>query len=162
MNNCVGFKNYRYFYLFLLWIWIGTIYFLLVVFNEFYFSLFKPRKSAFKFGTRQYISLSYVISCSVLIAISFLGGFHTYLLATNQSTIEFQINFAERYSAKARGEVWKNPYDMGYLENVRQVLGPNILLGLFPWAQPRGWLDKGTGLDGLSWPKHNRWRLDNI
>lgn len=75
---------------------------------------------------------------SVFIAISMLGGFHLYLLLTNQSTIEFQINSVNAREARSRGEQWRNPYSLGCWGNVQQVMFAGGTKGgmyaFFPWT----------------------------
>jgi len=40
--------------------------------------------------------------------------------------------------AKAEGEVYKNPFDAGYLKNVKRVFGESACMTLFvfSWKQP--------------------------
>lgn len=84
------------------------------------------------------IHARFLICVSVLIAISILGGFHFYLLLTNQSTIEFQINTIQAREDRKNGLTWHNPYSLGCLKNVQQVMCPNgagIVYAFFPWSR---------------------------
>ena len=69
----------------------------------------------------------FTITLSGLISVSILLGWHIYLILTNQTTIEFYINAADRLEARGTGAVFKNPYDLGWRKNIRRVFGDS------PW-----------------------------
>jgi hypothetical protein len=46
-----------------------------------------------------------------------------YLTVTNQTTIEYYINYEEASEANLRGEFYRNPYDMGWRKNLQRVFG---------------------------------------
>ncbi|CAK9041806.1 NFU1 iron-sulfur cluster scaffold homolog [Durusdinium trenchii] len=86
-------------------------------------------------GWDRCISLSWLISLCIFLALCLLGGFHAYLVVTNQTTIEFHINMGNRHAAKRKGEVYRNPYDLGHSRNFQEVFGPNRFLH-FLWMMP--------------------------
>jgi len=134
VNNCVGFANYRYFCLFMLYLWMGCGYVLTTYY--FHFSL--------RFLMRHDDIASTALIClSILAAISFLGGFHVYLVFTNQTTIEFHGNVQDRRELKKKGERFVNPYSLGCKQNFQEVFGYNPKFRwLFPYlADP----PKGNG-----------------
>ena len=54
-------------------------------------------------------------------------------LLTAQSTVEFYINRERRAAARARGRLWRNPFDLGPLRNWQQVYGTMpIALAVLP------------------------------
>ncbi|CAJ1394566.1 unnamed protein product [Effrenium voratum] len=135
INNCVGFGNYRYFCLFLLFI-ASACTFIVVVFGvcfeDVIFTWGRRGTRAF----RQSVLISFMICASILCAVCMLGGFHLYLVLTNQTTIEFQINMIRRRQCRRNGEFFRNPYDVGRSRNCQEVFGPNSLWGfrwMFPW-----------------------------
>lgn len=65
----------------------------------------------------------FTVTVSALISVSILFGWHIYLVLTNQTTIEFYINAADRLEARGNGTVFKNPYDLGWRKNLRRVFG---------------------------------------
>mmetsp|Transcript_44110 Transcript_44110/g.82506 ORF Transcript_44110/g.82506 Transcript_44110/m.82506 type:complete len:343 (+) Transcript_44110:30-1058(+) len=146
INNCVGLGNYRFFLLFLLFLALSCI-FIISVFGFFFYDVIFTWT---RLGTREFrqcILTSFMICSSILVAICVLGGFHTYLVLTNQTTIEFQMNMVRRRECRRNGEFFRNPYDLGRSRNCQEVFGPNRLwsfMWLFPWlwALPPG----GDGL----------------
>merc|ERR1712061_507845 len=92
-------------------------------------------RSRLPFSARQCISLSWIIATCIFFALFLLGGFHVYLLLTNQTTIEFHTNLARKDQARRRGEYYRNPYDLGRSRNFKQVFGPDDFF-TFRWALP--------------------------
>jgi palmitoyltransferase len=93
-----------------------------------------------------------MISCSILIALCILGGFHVYLVLSNQTTIEFQTNLMKRREARKSGEYYRNPYDLGRTRNFQSVFGPNPFCK-FRWCL--SWLALPPAGDGLSYASLN-------
>merc|ERR1712194_478640 len=149
VNNCVGHGNYRYFCLFMLFLTFGCTYLLVV----FYYNLddvvmYRRRRRGTR-ESRQCIATCFTMCGSVLMALCGLGGFHLYLVLTNQTTIEFQTNILRRRQARKNGEYFRNQYDLGRSRNFQQVFGPNPFwkfLWLFPYLNvpPSG--------DGVEYP----------
>ena len=69
------------------------------------------------------LSLGFMLCLAVGIAVALLGGFHTYLVLSGQTTIEFHGNFVRKARAKKLGKKYRNPYDMGWKRNWQQVYG---------------------------------------
>lgn len=153
INNCVGFGNYRYFCLFLTFLAMSCIFVLITFFNQFIVALLHPRKSEHAYSERQCITLAFIVSASILMALTFLGGFHVYLVITNQTTIEFQSNLWNKKKARQHGEFFRNPYDLGRTRNFQQVFGPNACCR-FKWLFSC-WAEGPTG-EGLEFPSINR------
>jgi hypothetical protein len=96
---------------------------------------------------RQCLLFATIMSVSIGIALGILLGVHVYLVATNQTTIEFQQSFAKGARLNARGESYRNPYDLGRSRNFQSVFGPYTFLSL-RWALPR----RETYGNGLEFP----------
>lgn len=157
INNCVGWGNYRHFCLFMLYLALSCLFVITTFFPLFYQALFYPRRLRYMDrGMKQCITTSFMIACSILIALSILGGFHVYLVLTNQSTIEFQLNLLKRKEARKNGEYFRNPYDMGRRRNFQSVFGPNAFCR-FVWMMP--YLAQPPSGDGLVFSSLSRLKV---
>jgi len=171
INNCVGWGNYRNFCLFMLYLAMSCL-FVLCVYAPFLFdftTIFQTqgtesrpqRQSRLAAAVhyrrflgawgRQCITMSFMIAVSIFIAICILGGFHAYLVLSNQTTIEFQMNMVRRrdWHRIQDGELYRNAYDMGRSRNFQQVFGPHRLFGC-RWLLPC--IAEGPHGDGLEFP----------
>lgn len=142
--NCVGHFNYRYFFNFMAWLWMGCLY--VVVFSA------VPLFHHYLFGThymppdgvrlarreREAIFYSFVIAVSVLFALSFLLGWHVFLVLTGQSTIDWHNNReAARRARQRREPPFVNLYDLGWRQNWQHVFDEHGRFWWVTWALPR-------------------------
>lgn len=151
INNCVGFSNYRYFCLFMLYLALGCLYVVLLGYPLFLQAAMPVRRRSLDlpFADAQCVSLSWLVSLCIFLALSMLGGFHAYLVLTNQTTIEFHINMSNGHAARRKGEVYRNPYDLGWSRNFQEVFGPNRFSRLL-WMMP--YVAKKPSGNGSSFP----------
>lgn len=149
INNCVGFGNYRYFCLFMLFLVLSCCFIVVVFLSNFQDIIFPYRRRRGMREFRQSIMTSFMICCSILIALCILGGFHIWLVLTNQTTIEFQTNILRRKEARKNGEYFRNPYDLGRTRNFQQVFGPNPFCRL-RWLMP--YVAQRPSGDGIDFP----------
>ncbi|XP_057437857.1 probable protein S-acyltransferase 4 [Lotus japonicus] len=108
VGQCIGIRNYRYFFMFISTSTILCIY----VFVFSWISL--AQNKVLKTIAHDYVADILIIYC--FIAIWFVGGltaFHFYLLCTNQTTYE---NFRYQYDKKG------NPFNRGSFGNIRETL----------------------------------------
>ncbi|CAM9327941.1 unnamed protein product [Ectocarpus sp. 6 AP-2014] len=141
MNNCVGYLNYRYFVLFLMYMFVGCVYAVLVSAPQFMAMAKSPgarrKPSPLEMTQHSAIMMTFVLALSVGVAISVLLGWHIYLICSAQTTIEFYQNQSHRSRARQWGELWSNPFDVGCKGNWQQVFGPQpFLLALLPSRRP--------------------------
>lgn len=141
----VGYFNYRYFVNFLIYIFVGMMYGVIVTWEPFFLLQSEDYRLQVRLEKqthaipirslpmlpfrheKMYLTLCFMLCVAVGLAILLLGGFHVYLTLTAQTTIEFHANWANKRRAKKNGTKWKNPYDQGWRKNWQQVYGPG------PW-----------------------------
>lgn len=110
VGQCIGTRNYRFFYMFILTSSILCMY--VHVFS--WVALARHKTGILKAMGHDVLSDILIVYC--FIAIWFVGGltvFHFYLICTNQTTYE---NFRYRYDKK------DNPYNIGFFRNLREIL----------------------------------------
>jgi palmitoyltransferase len=101
MNNCVGYGNYRYFVLYLLYMFAGSLYVIVFILWE-CVSLsasdkqFINRQSIFQVNLLQMqelsaVSYSFALAVSAMISVSLLLAWHIYLVITNQVPLPLQL-----------------------------------------------------------------------
>ena len=138
LNNCIGFFNHKYFYLFIFYM-AALVVFMLVAMSPVFIRDVTSMQEAEPDFTHEFrVTLTYLVLC--LLAIGLLGfwGFHTYLLVNNFTTIEF----LEKRGCNPPPGHPPNRYDLGYYGNVASVLGDNPLV----WLLPMRVLCEGDGL----------------
>uniref|UniRef100_A0A7S0J2K7 Palmitoyltransferase n=1 Tax=Calcidiscus leptoporus TaxID=127549 RepID=A0A7S0J2K7_9EUKA len=119
INNCVGFYNYRYFLLFLLYLAAGC----LLVACSCLLPLYQRNGRGFRLPGTHMLLFVFVLCLSILLALSLFLFWHTYLVGSNQTTIEFYCNRFDAREAAREGHVWRNPYNLGCIANYEQVFG---------------------------------------
>jgi len=139
VNNCVGFYNYRYFLLFLIYLAAGCAFVAV--------SCFKPVFSGGRLHQPHdtFLLFVFVLSLSVLFALSLFVFWHAYLVASNQTTIEFYCNRFDASEARKEGRDWCNPYNIGIRANYEQVFGMSRHVG--SWLLPSTHAPPGDGVD---------------
>lgn len=114
VGQCIGIRNYRFFYMFISTSTILCIY----VFVVSWINIVQPKGNVFKAMASDVLSVVLIVYC--FIAVWFVGGlsfFHFYLISTNQTTYE---NFRYRYDKK------ENPYNKGIIKNLKEVFFSKI------------------------------------
>ncbi|BGP38603.1 Palmitoyltransferase [Rhodotorula kratochvilovae] len=142
VNNCVGHHNYGHFVRFLFFVDVACTYHLWMISTRAFHSLaFSVDPSTFQIVM---LVLNYTACVPVIIAVGVFSLYHLWSVLVNTTTIEgWEKDKAA--SLKRRGKIreYRYPYHLGYLSNIRAVLGRNPLL----WC----WPQRAVG-DGLSYP----------
>eukprot|EP00808_Paulinella_micropora_P031598 g53824.t1 len=117
--NCVGFKNYKYFVLFVMYAWLGCVLYVACGFRKFaqVFSSNPAGPGSISFM----VVLSGLFSGSFGITLTFFMGFHLSLILSGKTTIEV-------HSVGTR----PSPWDRGRLANWCAVMGKRPLYWLLP------------------------------
>lgn len=77
----------------------------------------------------------------VFLMVLLFWGYHTLLVLTNQTSVEYHINQArkrvidENYNGNGPKPKLKHIYNLGFLHNIRCSLGKNPLLWLLPFGE---------------------------
>ncbi|KAI8823062.1 DHHC palmitoyltransferase-domain-containing protein [Fimicolochytrium jonesii] len=131
INNCVGFANYKYFYLFILYTFLYCIF----IFTTMAVSLVN-REDLIQGLVGIGFQNTFLLIVSGVFALCLLAfvGVHTGLLVDNRSTIE-SLEGARRVRLEdgtTRLAKEKHLFDMGYKKNFIEVFGPRWELWLVP------------------------------
>jgi len=134
--NCVGYKNHKYFILFLFYSTICLIYLLACCITRFISTVSEtvasPGKPLLNIPEAVFMMVQFVVTLPVTIGIASLFVYQIGCLKNNVTSIE---TFSyKRYTkiAKQNNVVFKWFYDFGVLHNVKQVLGTR----LWEWFLP--------------------------
>lgn len=138
IGNCVGIGNQAHFQRFLVGLsaagtWLLVMIFLRVVDwwnTDYYLSRPSTLETVM-------IVLDYIIGVPPIVLTSFLMWYQWYLLATNTTSIEtHEQDRVTRQIRRGQLPYFAFPFDVGIWTNLTQVLGPNILFWVNPFAKP--------------------------
>jgi len=146
VGNCIGFYNYKFFYLFLFYLFCGCFYGVALTVGPF-ITCFRKRDVKLQpiCMSRSQITFAFIITVSVGIAVGLLLAFHTYLIISAQTTIEFYFNKFSGRARKHRGEVFLNEFDLGRRKNWHGVFGAGKYW--FSWMLPSLAAPPGDGFE---------------
>lgn len=131
INNCVGHRNYKAFFVLILYATVASIYSSVTAVSCTLQKDWKfPGNAQLKFV---YIASGMAIMC-LTITLATLLGWHIYLVIHNQTTIEHYEAERAAWLARKSGQNYRHPFDVGVYKNITLVLGPNMLKWLWPTA----------------------------
>ena len=90
----------------------------------------------------------FLLCAGVTVALGVLNVWNIYMVCKGETSIEVHINRSEREKAAARGMGYNNPYDLGWRQNWKTILGLCKGVSLWRVFLPSTHLPIG---DGLSW-----------
>ncbi|KAJ5072526.1 palmitoyltransferase zdhhc16 [Anaeramoeba ignava] len=154
INNTVGYKNHKFFILFMVYLILGCIYAAILSSSAFFFDIGLSDHPVDHQGPLIFVFITCLV---VIIGVSFLVGFHFYLLLTNQTTIEFYQNQLPNPKSK-KGKIRK--FDLGKRKNFDQFFGTTNQYWfkfLFNFENP-----KGDGIHFIKAEKNLNYRYLNI
>jgi len=137
LNNCIGFYNHKYFFLFIFYMAVLTIFMIVSMSPVFVYDVTSMDDASIDFTTEFRVTLTYLVLCLLCIGLVCFCGFHFHLLLLNYTTIEF----LEKRGCYPEHD-YINPYHLGYYGNICSVMGNNPLF----WLLPVRWGCEGDGL----------------
>ncbi|MCL7044973.1 hypothetical protein MKW94_009469, partial [Papaver nudicaule] len=145
INNCVGFVNYKPFFILILYATTASLYSTVMLILD----IFQKDWDSIR---GQHLKMFYILCGTSLIALSVtlttLLGWHIYLLAQNMTTIEYHEGIRASWLAKKSGQNYRHPYNLGVYKNITSTLGSNVFKWLCPTAV--GHLKDGTNFSTTS------------
>ncbi|KAG2729817.1 hypothetical protein I3760_01G267200 [Carya illinoinensis] len=129
INNCVGYWNYKPFF-------ILVLYATIVYSNNLFISKGLRRKDSPQ-GFLLMISLSATLGTLLV--------WHIYLIIHNMTTIEYYEGIRASWLARKSGQSYQHPFNLSVYRNITSVFGPNMLKWWCPTAL-------GHLKDGLTFP----------
>ncbi|KAL5569379.1 hypothetical protein UlMin_025954 [Ulmus minor] len=131
VNNCIGYWNYKAFFLLVLYTTSASIYSTAIIITcafqkDWEFSGWVPLKVFYVTCGAMMVSLSLILGT--------LLGWHIYLIIHNMTTIEYYEGVRAAWLARKSGQNYRHPFNLSAYRNITSVLGPNMLKWLCPTA----------------------------
>ena len=126
INNCIGFKNYKYFFCFLFYSLVLLVFVCITMINGLKYCYIEYGIDSLNFLV---FTLTYSLAVITLFSIVYFFSLHLYFITNNLTTIEY----IEKYKKNIK-LINKNPYNLGAWNNFKAVLGSNIFLWIFPFT----------------------------
>jgi len=140
--NCVGFYNYKFFFLLLLYAALDC-HFIVWTMAESVKKCYDDPSTPFVIMFLTLFGESLASFLAVLVTAFF--GFHNWLMIKAMTTIEFCEKSLPKKDSEGGRCHEASMYDLGLIGNIRVILGDNVLLWFFPCSRP-----KGDGLNFVS------------
>eukprot|EP00798_Chlamydomonas_sp_ICE-L_P005203 gene5203-18430_t len=118
MANCIGFFNYK--------------------------DKFKKMNPTFMHNHFM-VFMMFILAFAVFCALGCLLGWQLYMVLSAQGTIDFLNNYYDAIEARQQGRVWRNPYDLGAIENFKETFDAHGRFWWITWCLPSTRKKRGNG-----------------
>ncbi|KAI0649520.1 zf-DHHC-domain-containing protein [Trametes meyenii] len=152
INQCVGVYNERHFVLFMVYLIIATFCYAAFGWRRVMLALGWFNEPWPYFAPPVAFLLTYILAVVLFLAVSAMAGWHLYMVASGETSVETQDHEHYRKIAGHRGEAFVNCYDLGWKKNLELFfnVGPNgyplytllVPLRLEPYTDGRAWARK--------------------
>lgn len=134
--NCVGFQNYKFFFLLLTYTMLDTHFIIWTMSESMVRSVDENAPFVIMFFILFGLSLSFLLGTLVTL----FYGFHVWLMLQGMTTIEFCEQVLPKQGMVSCWICMESDsiYNLGAYGNIQAVLGDNPLLWLFPFSGPPG------------------------
>ncbi|KAI0819261.1 DHHC palmitoyltransferase-domain-containing protein [Trametes gibbosa] len=149
INQCVGIYNERHFVLFMLYLVISTFFYALFGWKQVALALGWFEDPWPFFAPQMAFLLTFILSVVLCLAVSAMAGWHLYMVACGETSVETQDHEQYRKIASQRGETFINSYDLGWRKNLQLFfnVGPDgyplytllVPLRIEPYTNGRAW-----------------------
>ncbi|KAI1797062.1 DHHC palmitoyltransferase-domain-containing protein [Ganoderma leucocontextum] len=119
INQCVGIHNERHFVLFLIYMVVATACFVAFGWRIVLVALGWSDDPWPHLAPPVAFLLTFILSGVLCMAVTAMAGWHLYMIACGETSVESQDHEYYRKIARQRGESFVNCYDMGYLKNLQ-------------------------------------------
>mmetsp|Transcript_31694 Transcript_31694/g.51144 ORF Transcript_31694/g.51144 Transcript_31694/m.51144 type:complete len:299 (-) Transcript_31694:175-1071(-) len=131
LNNCVGENNHKFFLLFVGYLLVACAYVLITLWDSFVEALHSDR-GVEDFSPAMNLVYTCILCTCIGVALMLFMAFHTMLVLTARTTIEF----FKGTPLDANGLPTPNVNDEGKFKNFKAVFGPSPMYWLLPIANP--------------------------
>lgn len=147
VNNCISYANYKAFVLFLFYAFTFCSY-IVITTLPYFLDVWKNSTTA---QGSIHILFLFIIAAMFFLSIMSIFSYHLYLIGYNRTTLE-----AFRAPIFENGRIDKNGFNLGLLNNFKQIFGNKFVLWLFPIFTSYG--------DGVVFPQRYEFvnRLSNL
>ncbi|KAH9885798.1 zf-DHHC-domain-containing protein [Cubamyces lactineus] len=149
INQCVGLHNERHFVLFMVYLVVASFCYAFFGWKHVLVGLGWFNEPWPHFAPPMAFLLTYILAVVLCLAVSAMAGWHLYMVAGGETSVETQDHEHYRKIAKQRGETFVNCYDLGWRKNLELFfnIGPNgyptytllLPLRIEPYTDGRAW-----------------------
>ncbi|EIW57164.1 zf-DHHC-domain-containing protein [Trametes versicolor FP-101664 SS1] len=149
INQCVGIYNERHFVLFMVYLVVACFFYAALGWRHIMFALGWFNDPWLYYAPPMMFMMIYILAVVLCLAVSAMAGWHLYMVASGETSVETQDHEQYRKIAGQRGETFINSYDLGWRKNLELFfnVGPSgyplytllVPLRIEPYTDGRAW-----------------------